>query len=204
MPVPLLATTPLHATNLHVTASLAAALRAAALHTAAGLGPAALLITFAARSALVLWCVVLSVIDLRERRLPNVLTATGAAGVLGFAAATGRGGAAITGALLLALPYLACHLLAPAAFGAGDVKLAVGLGGAAACGGAQAWVWAAITAPILTALLGGAYLVHRHIVMHRPGPNARASPGDSAVPHGPAMCLSTLAALLDPVNVPGT
>jgi leader peptidase (prepilin peptidase)/N-methyltransferase len=154
------------------------------------------LLTLAAQGALALWCVALSVIDLRERRLPNALTAAGAAGVLGFAAATGRGGAAIAGALLLALPYLVCHLLAPAAFGAGDVKLAIGLGGAAACGGAQAWVWAAITAPSLTALAGVAYLVHRRIVIHRFGPDARASPGDSAVPHGPAMCLSTLAALL--------
>jgi leader peptidase (prepilin peptidase)/N-methyltransferase len=180
-----------------------------------------------AAAALVVWCGLLSAIDLRQRRLPNSLTVTGAVGVLAFAIATGRAGAAITGALLLALPYLACHLISPAAIGAGDVKLALGLGGAAACGGAQAWVWAAISAPVLTAVAGAALLVpwqrvtprldirtHRRRGLQRDhvsgcegrataagrdrgaGLGPRASPPDSAVPHGPSMCLSTVAALL--------
>jgi leader peptidase (prepilin peptidase)/N-methyltransferase len=157
------------------------------------------------------WCVLLSVIDLRERRLPNTLTAVGALGVLGFAAMTGRGSAALAGALLLAVPYLVIHLIAPAAFGAGDVKLAVGLGGAAACGGAQTWVWAALGAPVLTALTGGACLVYRQSIRDSPRTGhrrcagcpwceshgrTRDGPTDSAVAHGPAMCLATVAALL--------
>jgi leader peptidase (prepilin peptidase)/N-methyltransferase len=142
----------------------------------------------AALLALTGWCIVLSVIDLRERRLPNALTGPGALTVLGVAAATGRGTAAIVGALLLAAPYLAIHLACPAAFGAGDVKLAVGLGAAAACGGAQVWVWAALTAPALTALAG--------VLTRVRGLPARASPQDRAIPHGPAMCLATLGALL--------
>jgi len=163
-------------------------------------------ISVCAEAALLAWCVLLSVIDLRERRLPNILTGTGALSILGFAVATGRGAEAVAGALLLALPYLACHLIAPAAIGAGDMKLAVGLGGAAACGGTQAWVWAAITAPVLTAVVGVGYLIPRRHGVHRlgilprrnppPGLDTRASPADSAVPHGPSMCLSTVAALL--------
>lgn len=142
----------------------------------------------AALLALTGWCIVLSVIDLREHRLPNALTGPGALTVLGVATATGRGAAAIVGALLLAAPYLAIHLSCPAAFGAGDVKLAVGLGAAAACGGAQVWVWAALTAPVLTALAG--------ILTRVRGLLARASPRNRAIPHGPAMCLATLGALL--------
>ena len=158
--------------------------------------------TLCAGVALAAWCTALSVIDLRERRLPNTLTAAGAVSILGFGAATGRGTAAVAGALLLVLPYLLCHLVAPAAIGAGDVKLAVGLGAAAACGGTEAWVWAAITAPILTAVIGTGYLIPWRKCTGRHGldpphqSDIRASRADSALPHGPAMCLSTVAALL--------
>ncbi|WP_153413090.1 prepilin peptidase [Nocardia macrotermitis] len=144
--------------------------------------------TIAAFLALTGWCVVLSVIDLRERRLPNALTGPGAVTVLGVATVTGRGTAAALGALLLAVPYLLIHLLFPAAFGAGDVKLALGLGAAATFGGAQVWVWAALAAPVLTALAG--------LVVRIRGRPARAAPVDRAIPHGPAMCLATLGALL--------
>ncbi|MQY29037.1 prepilin peptidase [Nocardia aurantia] len=131
-----------------------------------------------ARVLLTAWCALLAVIDLRTRRLPNPLTAAGAVAVLGYAAGTGRLLPALVGALLLAGPYLVVHLAVPAAFGAGDVKLAVGLGAAAALGGAGAWVWSALGAPVLTALAGVA----------RPR-------GPRALPHGPAMCVCTLAAL---------
>src|SRR5258708_3408727 len=100
------------------------------------------------------WWAVLSVIDMQQRRLPNVLTGWGALIVLGYALFTTQFTAAVVGAALLVVPYLLVHLAVPAAFGAGDVKLAVGLGATAALGGAQAWVWAAVAAPVLTA--GGA------------------------------------------------
>ncbi|MEU6583757.1 A24 family peptidase [Nocardia sp. NPDC046763] len=76
---------------------------------------------------LTLWCVALSVCDLRSRRLPNVLTLPGAALVLAYGFATGKPTLAVSGALLLAVPYLIVHLCCPRALGAGDVKLAFGL-----------------------------------------------------------------------------
>lgn len=185
--------------------------------------------TTAAYLALIVWCVALSVIDIRTGRLPDVLTLPGAAVVPMFAASTGRATAAIAGALLLAVPYLLTHLIAPAACGAGDVKLALGTGAAAACGGPSCWVWAAIGAPALTAAAGIGVLVAAGVAARAAGESdaggrlfARvrdgaaigpapsggraAAPGDSdrrrgvfgasiTVPHGPAMCLATVAAL---------
>ncbi|QIS13458.1 prepilin peptidase [Nocardia arthritidis] len=138
-------------------------------------------------AALVLWCAVLSVIDIRERRLPNALTGAGALGVLGYALYTAQFTAALVGAALLALPYLAVHLVTPTGFGAGDVKLAVGLGGAAMLGGARALALAAVAAPVLTALIGTILLIRRRVT-------GGAAPGP--IPHGPAMCLATVSAIL--------
>ncbi|MBF6332120.1 A24 family peptidase [Nocardia transvalensis] len=145
--------------------------------------------TVIALALLTLWCTVLSLIDLRTRRLPDLLTLPGALAILGYAMATGRFAAAAAGALLLFMPYLLVHLAAPCAFGAGDVKLALGLGAAAACGGAPAWAWAAVAAPALT---GAAGVVA--VVAH--ARRARASPAELSLPHGPSMCLATVVALL--------
>ncbi len=187
-------------------------------------------------AALVIWCAVLSAIDIRTRRLPDALTLPGAAAVVAVAALTGHGALACGGALLLAAPYLLVHLVAPAACGAGDVKLALGTGAAAACGGAQCWVWAALGAPLLTALAGAGLLAAGRL-SGRPGIAALPVPGSAefplrtrtcepprrpgrdvqgsgtrsdqpdsmsarsvltasiTVPHGPAMCLATVAAL---------
>ncbi|WP_280508934.1 A24 family peptidase, partial [Nocardia cyriacigeorgica] len=81
--------------------------------------------------ALAAWCMALSVSDIRSRRLPDLLTGPGAAVVFAYAGCTGRLAAALAGAALLAVPYLIVHVVTPAAFGAGDVKLAIGLGAAA-------------------------------------------------------------------------
>ncbi|MDN2502541.1 prepilin peptidase, partial [Nocardia nova] len=51
--------------------------------------------TTTAYLALIVWCVALSVIDIRTGRLPDVLTLPGAAVVPVLAASTGRAGAAI-------------------------------------------------------------------------------------------------------------
>src|SRR5262245_11368655 len=96
----------------------------------------------------------LCVLDVRQRRLPNGLTLSGAAVILLAAAIAGRGMAALAGAAALAGLYLLVHLLAPAGMGAGDVKLAIGLGGLAGCFGVEAWFLAALAAPLLTALCG--------------------------------------------------
>ena len=123
------------------------------------------------------WVAALSAIDLRHRRLPNVLTLPGAAVMLAGATVCGRGLPALAGAAALASLYLAVHLVAPASMGAGDVKLAVGLGALTGAFGADVWALAAVAAPLLTAMIG---LARRR--------------GDP-VPHGPAMCVASLAAV---------
>jgi leader peptidase (prepilin peptidase)/N-methyltransferase len=124
------------------------------------------------------WLAVLSCCDVRHRRLPNLLTLPGAGVILLAATLAGRGLAALAGAAALAALYLLVHLAAPAAMGAGDVKLAIGVGGLAGCFGAGVWFLAAVAAPLLTALWGV-------VVMPR---------GVRAVPHGPSMCLATAGA----------
>lgn len=142
--------------------------------------------------ALSAWCAVLGAIDMRCHRLPNVLTVPGAVAVLAYGFGSGRLPLAALGAALLAIPYLLVHLAAPAALGAGDVKLAIGLGAATALGGAHAWVWAAVGAPVLTALAGVAAILAQTL-RPRDSPRSRAMPGTIA--HGPAMCLASVLAL---------
>ena len=125
------------------------------------------------------WLVALTVYDVRQRRLPNALTLPGAVVVLIAAALAGRGTSALLGAIALAALYLAVHLASPAAMGAGDVKLALGIGALTGAFGVDAWVLAAVTAPLLTALWG--------IVTLRTG--------DATVPHGPSMCVAAIAAV---------
>ena len=124
------------------------------------------------------WLAVLSGYDIRQRRLPNWLTMPGALVILAAAAATGRGLPALCGAVGLAGLYLAVHVLAPSAMGAGDVKLAVGLGALTGAFGVDVWALAALAAPLLTAMWALVALARRQI----------------AVPHGPSMCLATLVA----------
>jgi leader peptidase (prepilin peptidase)/N-methyltransferase len=133
--------------------------------------------------AVLIWLAVLSCYDIRQRRLPNLLTLPGAVAILVAAVLAGRGLPALAGAAALAGIYLLVHLMAPPAMGAGDVKLAIGLGGLAGCFGAAVWFLAALAAPLLTALWGVVGL----LVFG----GARAA----TVPHGPAMCLATAGAV---------
>jgi leader peptidase (prepilin peptidase)/N-methyltransferase len=122
---------------------------------------------------LLVWMTALSSYDLRQRRLPNWLTLPGFAVIMLVAADSGHGPAAALGATLLTAVYLLMHLLAPTAMGAGDVKLALGLGALTGSFGGDVWFLAAIGAPLLTAVIGlVAWL----------GWSART------VPHGPSMC----------------
>lgn len=148
--------------------------------------------TTASFCCLAAWCLLLGVLDLHLRRLPNALTGIGAIAVFAYAVAEGRLASATVGALALTVPYLLCHLVVPAALGAGDVKLAVALGAAAALAGPSAWVWAALAAPIGTAVAAALFLAHRWL---RAGGGVRAL-RHSPVPHGPAMCAATLAAIV--------
>ena len=131
--------------------------------------------------AVLVWTGVLSVLDLRHRRLPNVLTLTGAAVILTVCAGYDRGLAAVLGAAALGTLYLAVHLGAPTGMGGGDVKLALGLGALTGALGAPVWLLAALGAPILTAIRG-AVLALRH----------RTGLLGTVVPHGPSMCLASL------------
>jgi leader peptidase (prepilin peptidase)/N-methyltransferase len=125
------------------------------------------------------WLAALSVYDIRERRLPNWLTMPGAAVIIAAAALHGRGGPAILGALALFAIYIVVHLVSPAAMGAGDVKLAVGIGALTGAFGSDVWALAAVGAPLLTAGLAAV------AALRRLGPT---------VPHGPAMCLAAASA----------
>lgn len=125
------------------------------------------------------WLAALSVYDVRQRRLPNWLTLPGAALVLAAAALAGRGGPALIGAAALGALYLLVHAAAPSAMGAGDVKLALGVGGIGGYFGVDVWLLAAMAAPLLTAAWALVQLIRR---------------GGRTVPHGPAMCVATAAA----------
>jgi leader peptidase (prepilin peptidase)/N-methyltransferase len=126
------------------------------------------------------WFTALSVCDVREQRLPNALTLPGAVVVLVAAAAAGRGPAALAGAAGLAGCYLVIHLISPAGLGAGDVKLAIGVGALAGAFGPDVWLLAALAAPLLTALWAI-------------GAGLRRETG--GIPHGPSMCVATAAAI---------
>lgn len=153
--------------------------------------------TTAAFCLLIAWCLLLAVIDLQARRLPNALTAVGAAAVFLYALSTGQLATAVIGAALLTIPYLVTHLIWPAALGAGDVKLAVGLGAAAALAGSTAWTWAAIAAPLLTGVAAVVLLTgyRLRVALGRTVGRARPELAGRLVPHGPAMCLATVAAM---------
>ena len=89
-----------------------------------------------------------------QRRLPNLLTLPGAGVILLAAALAGRGWPALAGATALTAIYLLVHSVAPAGMGAGDVKLAIGLGALAGCFGVGVWFLAALAAPLLTVTWG--------------------------------------------------
>jgi leader peptidase (prepilin peptidase)/N-methyltransferase len=144
----------------------------------------------AATGLVLVWLAALSCYDIAERRLPNALTLPGAGVILLAAVFAGRGSSALVGAAALSGLYLLVHLFAPSGMGAGDVKLAIGLGALTGCFGVQVWFLAALAAPLLTALLGMAV-------------RFRAD-GADAVPHGPSMCLACAAGVGLGAVLPGT
>ena len=83
---------------------------------------------------------------LRRSATPTAQSAhpAGAAGILVGAVVAGHGMAALSGAAALTTVYLLVHLVAPTSMGAGDVKLAIGLGAVTGCFGAEVWFLAAI------------------------------------------------------------
>jgi leader peptidase (prepilin peptidase)/N-methyltransferase len=136
----------------------------------------------------VIWMAVLSGYDVQQRRLPTWLTVPGAAVVLLGAGVSGRALPALTGASALAALYLLVHLVSPTAMGAGDVKLALGLGALTGCFGPDVWLLAALGAPLLTAALATVALLR----------------GVRSVPHGPSMCLASAVAMGLALYVPAS
>jgi leader peptidase (prepilin peptidase) / N-methyltransferase len=132
----------------------------------------------AAGAGVLAWLVALSTFDIRARRLPNYLTLPGAAVVLVGAVVAGRGVAGVLGAAALFAVYLVVHLIMPSGMGAGDVKLAIGVGALTGAFGVDVWALAALAAPLLTA--GWAIVV----MLRR---------AESTVPHGPSMCVAAAA-----------
>lgn len=128
-------------------------------------------------AAVVMWAAALSVVDVRRRRLPNVLTVPGAVVVLLVAVTCGRGVPAVLGATALGGLYLMIHLIDPAGLGGGDVKLAVALGALTGAFGIAVWLLAAFGAPMLTAAASTVAALRRH---------------GRVVPHGPSMCAASL------------
>jgi leader peptidase (prepilin peptidase) / N-methyltransferase len=126
------------------------------------------------------WLAVLSAYDIRERRLPNWLTMPGALVILAAAVIAGRGDSALLGAVALAGLYLVVHLIAPAAMGAGDVKLAIGLGALTGAFGFDVWALAALGASLLSAAWACVAVIRR---------------SGSTVPHGPSMCAAAVASV---------
>ena len=133
-----------------------------------------------AAAALTAWLAALITADVRHRRLPNVLTLPGALVILSWALGVGLAKPAILGALALSGVYLAVHLVDPAGLGAGDVKLAVALGALTGAFGLPGWLIGALGAPLLTAVAGAIAAVRRR---------------GALVPHGPSMCVASLAAV---------
>lgn len=133
----------------------------------------------AAACLVLAWLAALSCYDIRERRLPNALTLTGAAAVLAVATVAGRGSAALAGTVALTAVYLVVHCAG--GMGAGDVKLAIALGALTGCFGVGVWFLAAVAAPLLTAVVGAV------------GRIRGGADGTATVPHGPSMCLVSAA-----------
>jgi leader peptidase (prepilin peptidase)/N-methyltransferase len=127
------------------------------------------------------WFVGLSWYDIRQRRLPNWLTVPGAVAILACATAAGRGTPALAGAAALFAIYLALHAIDSTAMGAGDVKLAIGIGALTGAFGVDVWMLAALGAPLLTA--GWAVV-------------AAVMRAQTTVPHGPSMCVTAAASAL--------
>ncbi|HET9138900.1 A24 family peptidase [Actinophytocola sp.] len=143
--------------------------------------------------SLIWFAVLLTVTDLRHRRLPDALTlpAYPVAGAL-LALAAGLGGGAplaagaAAGAVVFFAVHAAVHLLRPGALGAGDVKLSGTLGGVLGAVGWPALVLAAV-------LAAGCTLVLRLVA-----PRQVAASWWNGIPHGPGLLAASCLVVLFP------
>ena len=136
------------------------------------------------------WLLVLSAYDITQRRLPNWLTLPGGAVILAVSILFGHGMAAVTGAAALAVVYLLVHLVAPAALGGGDVKLAAAM---ALFAGPSLMLDFLLVVGIVGGVLGIIMLAGVQIgpVAHAGGSTARGRL-QSRLPYGPAIAAGGL------------
>lgn len=142
--------------------------------------------------ALTWFAVLLTVTDLRHRRLPDALTLPAypvvAAALLvaaGYGGSRLAAGAAL-GAGLYVVVHLAAHLLAPATLGAGDVKLSGSVGAVLGAVGLPALVVAAALAAVVT------------VALRWCAPRRLARRWRDGVPHGPGLLAATCAVAVFP------
>lgn len=135
--------------------------------------------------------VLLAAVDLRVRRLPDVLTLPLAAATLALLGAvasvpehTGNWPTAALGALALGAGYLVLWLVNPGGMGFGDVKLALGTGAALGWYGWGTVLLGTFAGFLLGALYGGALVV------------ARRAGRKTAIPFGPFLIAGAYLGLL--------
>jgi leader peptidase (prepilin peptidase) / N-methyltransferase len=119
-------------------------------------------------------------VDVLAGRLPDALTLPALPAALLLLVPVGGDAVArgVVGAVVAVAAHAAVHLVAPAAMGGGDVKLAAPLGAVSAAVSWEALALAGVLAALSSGLLAVAVLVRRG----RGG----------AVPHGPSMLLAGL------------
>ncbi|WP_405587196.1 prepilin peptidase [Streptomyces sp. NBC_01092] len=135
--------------------------------------------------------VLLALVDLRVRRLPDVLTlplAGAALGLLGVVALVpehaGDWPTAVWGALALGAGYLVLHLINPGGMGFGDVKLALGVGAVLGWYG-----WATVMLGTFAGFLFGALYGGVLVALRKAGRK-------TAIAFGPFMIAGAYAGLL--------
>jgi leader peptidase (prepilin peptidase)/N-methyltransferase len=140
------------------------------------------------------FAILLAVVDLRHRRLPDALTLPAYAAIATATVAAAALGddwtipvRAALGAAVFLTAHALVHLTSPRSLGAGDVKLSGSVGAVLAAAGWPALALATVLAAVLTVLLGVA-------TRRRDG-----------IPHGPGLLAATcLFAMFPMAQVPGS
>lgn len=138
---------------------------------------------------------VLSVVDLREGRLPHPLTAVVGSGAITIGVAAGDARAAVFGAAAAYAVHIAIRGFAAGAVGGGDVQLSVAVGALAGPAGPVGWALAFLIAALSTAALSTASLSTASLSTGaRSGAALLDGVGRAAVPHGPSLCVAGMLA----------